>query len=963
MKQIKLLFLLVCATAFGSIKAQQGPPVPPLEASIDYVAKYVWNGNVSTVWTNASNWTRTHNAPVGTVVPGFPGISTATPTLYEIHHVVIPATATRMPDLSGAALASYTVSDLEIETGATLKFAGKSLVVTGAIKGGGNLVAGTGAFNAPSNLAISTVDKVMTYSNLDDFNANAVGPFYEFDFTNGTNLPGITNPAPAFGEIDGFINGGVPQDGYDFPLSNGYAMNVSAAPGGLFLFDGVLSNPNIRLLSTLAETDALVVSFAGGAPVYSFSARFSLTDFEGDSMYIGKRFDPNTNNDPAINDSTTVTVNDLSVSITLSNGDIHTYTAVNGGEGVNLGFVSPLPITSVTVNSGLFDLQDQPGGFSTIDNIKFGTRGTTGSVSFQQNGTLPSDVTTKQLGSLTINTTPAAAPITTLGSVTLATPVEVIQTLDVQSGVLNTSPTNPLTSNLTLLSGQFGSASVASHGVAGTVNGRANFQRYIAAGRNKQWRFLGLPFSNTTSASNIGGITYNLVTPTMMTFLESFGAIGNNTLGSGGVKNTGYQSLGANSNISPGLGFAAWIYDANAGTVISTPQVLTASGILNESGLPVTRNLNNTSDQAPSLAGSAGWNLVSNPYASTIDWDLVTLTRISPTVYRWNPELAAWSTWNTVDQLGTNDADNFIEAGSSFFVKAETAVGPDPAVPSLVFDQTIKQGSALSNLNQFSKNNLGLGLKQEVVGKKSTGASNKSGIRLKASGTGNPLPSEAYIGLNFNDATASFDSRYDAYALGRTSGADVSVQASNKSNFAVQFDRPIAEIGKDKRYYPLTVTAPSAGKTKLEIEIEGTWNSLNTIHLIDKKEGKTIPVSGQKLNYEFNLTNTKEEDRFVLAINHVNVGEKSGATSTDVRVMNNPVRSDLIDALIAHPSAKPKSYSIVNGSGATLNSGTIADNNSVQHQLRFGKSNANGVMYLRVDFENGDSKTVKFIKL
>ena len=254
-------------------------------------------------------------------------------------------------------------------------------------------------------------------------------------------------------------------------------------------------------------------------------------------------------------------------------------------------------------------------------------------------------------------------------------------------------------------------------------------------------------------------------------------------------------------------------------------------------------------------------------------------------------------------------------------------------------------------------------MKQEVVGKKSAGASNKSGIRLKASGTGNPLPSEAYIGLNINEATASYDSRFDAYALGRTSGADVSVQASNKTNFAVQFDRPIAEVGKDKRYYPLTVTAPSAGKTKLEIEIEGTWNSLNTIHLIDKKEGKTIPVSGQKLNYEFNLTNTKEEERFVLAINHVNVAEKSGITSTDVRVMNNPVRADVIDAIIAHPTAKAKSYSVVNASGATVNKGSIEDNNSVQHRLGFGKSNTNGVMYLRVNFENGDSKTVKFIKL
>jgi hypothetical protein len=133
--------------------------------------------------------------------------------------------------------------------------------------------------------------------------------------------------------------------------------------------------------------------------------------------------------------------------------------------------------------------------------------------------------------------------------------------------------------------------------------------------------------------------------------------------------------------------------------------------------------------------------------------------------------------------------------------------------------------------------------------------------------------------------------------------------------------------------------------------------------LIDKKEGKTIPLSGSKLNYEFTMNTTKEEDRFVLAINHVNVAEKSGITATDVRVMNNPVRADVIDAIIAHPTAKAKTYSVVNASGATVNKGSIQDNNSVQHRLGFGKSNANGVMYLRVDFENGDSKTVKFIKL
>jgi hypothetical protein len=213
-----------------------------------------------------------------------------------------------------------------------------------------------------------------------------------------------------------------------------------------------------------------------------------------------------------------------------------------------------------------------------------------------------------------------------------------------------------------------------------------------------------------------------------------------------------------------------------------------------------------------------------------------------------------------------------------------------------------------------------------------------------------------------DDATAGFDSKYDAYFRGRSAGAAVSINEKS-TKMVMQFDRPIAENGKEKRYYPLTVTVPSVGKTKLDINVEGAWNSLNKVYLIDKKEGKTIQLSGNKLSYEFNMTTKEESDRFMLAINHVNVADKSGITTTDVRVMNNPVRSNVIDAIIAHPTAKAKNYSIVNGSGATLNSGSIQDNNSVQHQLGFGKSNANGVMYLKVNFENGDSKTVKFIKL
>ncbi|MEY3179010.1 MAG: hypothetical protein RJB42_1251, partial [Bacteroidota bacterium] len=361
-----------------------------------------------------------------------------------------------------------------------------------------------------------------------------------------------------------------------------------------------------------------------------------------------------------------------------------------------------------------------------------------------------------------------------------------------------------------------------------------------------------------------------------------------------------------------------------------------------------------------------GWNLISNPFATTINWDAVDANNvpqivknnINGTIYRWDPQAANWTTYNNgVATPTATSADGYIESGSSFFVKA-TGVGAG----SIQFGQGAKVLATPTVLNQFGKNGAKLDLAQERVG----GASKKntlSGLRVLASGPGNPIPGGAYVDFSANDATPGFDSKYDAHHMGRTSGAAVAIRSEDKSNYVVQFDRPIAEAGKEKRYYPLTVTVPTAGKTQLDLAVEGNWNSLNTVYLIDKKEGKTIALSGSKLNYEFTMNTTKEEDRFVLAINHVNVAEKSGITATDVRVMNNPVRADVIDAIIAHPTAKAKTYSVVNASGATVNKGSIQDNNSVQHRLGFGKSNANGVMYLRVDFENGDSKTVKFIKL
>jgi hypothetical protein len=701
--------------------------------------------------------------------------------------------------------------------------------------------------------------------------------------------------------------------------------------------------------------------FGGVNPVYAISARFSVTDDDGSPMTLGKSVAFN-----AGQPATTIT-NDGVVTVTTSNGSIYNYSFNATGE--YLGIVSNDPIVSVVIATDVFIVGNQNVGFATVDDIKIGSRAVTGSLNFSQNTV--QGAKGNELESLTYNLADVADAIDEL---TLDVPLEIKGSVIPQSGTLRTSPVlTPNDANLILKSTAQSTAQVANHTVAANIAGRSRVERFLPVldvetglNRNKQWRFLGLPYSTSTQIGNVSGIRYSLVTPTMMQFIDLLTLANSNfTYGSGGTRNGGYSTYTLPGETIGSLdGFVAWIYDESDGSAISgtlgASQTLSTSGILLESGAPIFKSL--PYQELGRAAANSGWYLISNPFASTIDWNspAIVKTQIDATIYRWNPRTGSWSAFNGTTGTGVNAfdrADRFIESGSSFFVKSNASL---PLNPGVEFGQAAKVSNGVSSLNQFGKNNSSLDIAQASVNNKSE--KEVSAFRLVVSGPGNTYPTDALISLSAQDATSGFDSKYDAYFMGRPNGAAIAI--NDKSNkYVMQFDKPIVENGKEKRYYPLTVTVPSAGKSNLEINLEGSWNSINTVHLIDKKEGNTIPLSGKKLSYEFNMTTTQEEDRFVLAFNHVNVNEKSGITATDVRVMNNPVRADVIDAIIAHPSAKAKSYSIVNGSGATLNRGSIQDNNSVSHQLGFGKSNANGVMYLRVDFENGDSKTVKFIKL
>jgi hypothetical protein len=179
----------------------------------------------------------------------------------------------------------------------------------------------------------------------------------------------------------------------------------------------------------------------------------------------------------------------------------------------------------------------------------------------------------------------------------------------------------------------------------------------------------------------------------------------------------------------------------------------------------------------------------------------------------------------------------------------------------------------------------------------------------------------------------------------------------------VQFDVPIAESGREKRYYPLRVTTPQVGETTIEVSTEGRWDAQNSVSLMDTKEGKTMLLQGDRLRYTFPMGSLKEEGRFVLAINHVSVEKDGKVPGSLLRLLGNPVTTDRIDLLLAHPTARPLRWELSSMNGAKVAEGEFGVTaGNVQYRLPVPGMRQSGVYVLRVEMDNGDEEVVRVLR-
>lgn len=302
----------------------------------------------------------------------------------------------------------------------------------------------------------------------------------------------------------------------------------------------------------------------------------------------------------------------------------------------------------------------------------------------------------------------------------------------------------------------------------------ATVTRNINAG---EWHFISAPTSNATSSM--------FVDQYLQTLNEGSGL---------------YQDLYAlGAPLVPGKGYALW----------STAGPAVYAGPLNG-----TATFGYT-------AGGSGWNLVGNPYASSLDWNVAKTG---------NPNLldatyvhvssAIWAQY--VDLVGTNGGTQYIAPGQGFIIKA---TGPG----TLAMNYTAQAHSAQAFY-------------------KSTDVVNDM-VRLQVSGNG--YTDEAVVRF-LPEATAQFDGSWDAYKL----YGDVAEAAQ------------LYTIGSE----PLAInTLPETNIVPAGIHVgtSGIYtiamterNDISQVSLEDTKTGIFTDLT--KGSYTFNFTAGENEQRFFL---------------------------------------------------------------------------------------------------
>ncbi len=347
----------------------------------------------------------------------------------------------------------------------------------------------------------------------------------------------------------------------------------------------------------------------------------------------------------------TVTLNGAATqTITNSSGESFNTLTLNGAGAKNLAgnitVDTDLSIGSV-FNAGAYNIYANG---SWINTATF--NGNTGTVFFQG----ASSQTLNGINSfnnLTINNSSGVS--ITSGTQTIKS------TLTLTSGDLTTNG-----NSFTLLSSATGTGRIDGSG-AGTISGNVKVQQYITG--TQGYRYIGSAVSGATISTLEPEIRLDGMTGVALPGRSNYwcNVYKFDETATGVFANGWKAETNVSNSMTLGKGFSVYFYTAGGFPITIDVQGAIVRGA---KSLPVTFRNNGDSDQ--------GWNLVSNPYPSTIDWDASsgwTRTNIQGnTYYSWDNAAQQYAVYPAAGP-GINGGTRYISSSQAFFVKA-SSTGP-----------------------------------------------------------------------------------------------------------------------------------------------------------------------------------------------------------------------------------------------------------------------------------------------
>ncbi len=593
------------------------------------------------------------------------------------------------------------------------------------------------------------------------------------------------------------------------------------------------------------------------------------------------------------------------------------------------GILTIATASSLQINDNTLTLAGTIAGTGTLagsasSNLIINGTGSLGNLYFNQ---LKPD-TSNVINNLTLNRT-------STGTASIANKLILLGTFTPTAGVLNT------TDSLVLRSTATNDAGIAiGNSSGGYINGKVSVERYV--GNSAQWRMIGFPFLQTGSISGSALNNFYAANFYAYTYNE---AADDGRYGNSGISNAGWVTLDLAATTSPNKG------------------IIIIGGASNTIKLSATINTGTQTIPLSYTTGNSnkGWNLVSNPFPSNIDWDAIKAANpsanISSAIYRWDPVSLGYATY--VNGFSTGNQSNIIENGASFFIKSTgaTSISITEACKT-----TVAPAGRLFNTPNTNNNN--------TIQNFTINNQGESILQMSLKQQGDVVADEVIIRWSkANGVTDTFDDQYDALDFGRKAGPDLGIIDAKNELYAIYHGTELKQSIDENRSLQLQTSGLKAGATyELKTTILSSLAYNNQAYILDQYTAKYTPIDKETI-YQFSVNNdsiSASEKRLKLVFNQPifgNAVDASTSLNKGFSLVGNPIKNNILQ-LKALSNYRRVEWQIIDNSGRRIAVGNL--NNTIASQMYRIHTNTaasiNGWYMLQLIADGKAMPALKFIQ-